>query len=46
MIRLVFLISVGFFLGFKFHEWTSRGQCAAGNGKWDGRICLVSGKTK
>ena len=42
MARLIILIGLGFYLGYKFKETQMSSLCAAGDGTWTGTICLDS----
>lgn len=40
--RLLLFVGIGFYLGFKFKETQMSSLCAAGDGNWNGSICLSS----
>lgn len=46
MIRILFWLTIGFFLGFKAYEQLASGRCAGQDGEWDGYVCQVSGTTE
>lgn len=42
MTRLLVLIGLGFYLGFKFKDNQMSGKCDAAGGEWNGTLCLGS----
>lgn len=42
MTRLLVLIGLGFYLGYKFNDNRMRSQCTSGAGTWTGTLCLGS----
>ncbi len=42
LIRLMFPIAFGIYLGVHYERWQMRSECASGAGDWTGTICVGS----
>jgi len=40
LLKLLIVLGVGAFLGFKFNGMLMKSECTAGNGQWTGNMCL------